>query len=96
LELRVRVFIQNKWAGVAVSDNGHGFISDDAEKIFVAYKYLKGELPGSKHGSGMGLYISRKLAKKMGGMLEASSQGMGKGAEFRLYLPLVKTHKNPD
>jgi signal transduction histidine kinase len=38
----------------------------------------------------MGLYISRQLAERMGGRLEAHSSGPGKGTEFRLFLNLSK------
>ncbi|UCH94353.1 MAG: HAMP domain-containing histidine kinase [Candidatus Aminicenantes bacterium] len=91
LMLTVNVFTEKKRAVIAIKDNGPGFPPGFSEKIFAAYKYLKGELPGIKHGSGMGLYISRKLAEQMGGRLEAASKGEGKGAEFRLLLNRSKT-----
>jgi signal transduction histidine kinase len=94
LVLMVKTFTQNKKAIIAVSDNGPGFPPGFSEKIFQAYKYLASELPGDNHGSGMGLYIARRLAENMGGRLQASSKGKGKGAEFQLHLNLAKPVKN--
>ncbi|NIM81089.1 MAG: hypothetical protein GTO20_20065 [Candidatus Aminicenantes bacterium] len=98
LVLTVNVYLQNKSkkAVVTIRDNGPGFKPEFSQRIFEAYRYLDGELPGTLHGhgSGMGLYISRQLAEKMGGYLEASSTGEGRGAEFRLYLNLSKAQKD--
>jgi signal transduction histidine kinase len=94
LVLTVNVYQHNKSkkAVAAIKDNGPGFRPEFSEKIFEAYRCLDGELPGTLHGhgSGMGLYISRQLAEKMGGYLEASSKGEGRGAEFRLCLNLSR------
>lgn len=68
------------------SDNGQGFAPDKAEAIFDAYRRLNEELPGSSHGTGMGLYLSRRLARRMGGDLTAHSEGPGRGASFTLTL----------
>ena len=61
-----------------------------SEILFAASKYPKEQLPGEKHGSGLGLYISRQLAEKMCGQLDASSKGDGQGSQFVLRLNLVK------
>jgi signal transduction histidine kinase len=94
LVLTVKAFTQNKKAIISISDNGPGFPSEFSEKIFQAYKYLVSELPGDNHGPGMGLYIARRLAENMGGRLQASSKGKGKGAEFQLHLNLAKSIKS--
>lgn len=90
LVLEIRVSLWDRRAMVTIRDNGPGFPPELSEKIFNAYKYLDEELPGKSHGSGMGLYISRHLAEKMGGRLKAHSRGEGHGAEFRLFLNPAK------
>jgi signal transduction histidine kinase len=67
---------------VTVADNGPGFPQSDAEQIFEAYRRLDGESSSSRRGTGMGLHISRRLMREMGGNLAASSEGLGKGARF--------------
>ena len=69
-------------------DHGQGFDPQLGTNIFEAYRRLSNELPEGKHGTGMGLYISRQLARKMSGDLEAASDGPGLGACFTLRLPV--------
>lgn len=90
LVLSVEVSAGRKKAVVALRDNGPGFDPRLQENLFRAYKHLQDELPRGKHGAGIGLYISRQLARHMGGDLKAVSGGEGRGAEFRIFLNLVK------
>ena len=95
LILKVSVSVLDKQAVIALKDNGPGFPPDSSEKIFEAFKYREDQLPGRRHGSGMGLYISRQLMEKMDGRLEAYSKGKGYGAEFRIFLNLSKNIPSP-
>lgn len=90
LDLRVMVSLQLNYAIISVIDNGPGIPSEYVDKIFLAFKYTPGELPGKEHGSGMGLYISRHLAKKMGGDLDVVANPKEKGTQFKIYLYLSK------
>ena len=40
-------------------------------------------------GTGLGLYIARKMAREMKGDVTATSEGEGKGSTFRIELPLM-------
>ena len=91
LILEVGVSERDRKAVISIKDNGPGLQPGMIEKIFHAFKFPKEQLPETDHGSGMGLYISRQLAEKMGGRLTASSNGKGKGTEFQLFLSLSKT-----
>jgi len=71
------------------SDYGMGFDPSRAEVMFDAYRRLTEELPDGQHGTGMGLYISRQLARRMGGDLTAVSEGRGTGATFIISMPMV-------
>ena len=75
------------------SDYGLGFDPARAEVLFDAYRRLTDELPDGQHGTGMGLYISRQLARRMGGDLVARGEGRGTGATFIISLPMVRTHE---
>lgn len=76
-------------AFITIADNGPGIDPRMIVNIFEAYRRLTDELPDGEHGTGMGLFISRKLARKMGGNLEAISEGKGRGSRFRLSLRVV-------
>ncbi len=86
LQLTIRVKAEGRNIIVEISDNGPGFPPEMKENIFKAFSRLGNELPGGQHGTGMGLHISRQLARTMGGNLTAFSSGRGKGATFVLSL----------
>jgi signal transduction histidine kinase len=86
LILEVSIREEKKRAVVAVKDNGPGFPSQLKENIFHAYRHASPDLPEGKRGAGIGLYISRQLARSMGGDLHAESRGPGKGAVFLISL----------
>lgn len=72
-----------KWM-LEVRDQGQGFAPNDGERLFEPFE--RGGGPGVSHGSGLGLYLSRQLARRMGGDLTAVSSGPGKGSCFTLAL----------
>ncbi len=73
----------SKWQ-VQVRDDGQGFEPHDADALFDPFTPRKST--GVTHGSGLGLSISRQLARQMGGDLVAQSEGPGKGSTFTLVL----------
>ncbi len=68
---------------VTVADTGKGIAPEDAERVFGKFERVDPAEPG---GSGLGLYISRRLARAMGGDLLLDSEP-GEGARFTLALP---------
>lgn len=70
-------------AWIAVSDQGHGLDAEQARKAFAKFERLGRKGDG---GSGLGLYISRRLARAMGGDLTVES-APGEGARFVLRVP---------
>lgn len=82
LDVSVKTSGRKTW--VEFRDNGPGFEPKKAGSLFHAFEILDSELPARQRGTGMGLYISRALAREMDGDLQAFSEG--KGAVFRLYL----------
>jgi signal transduction histidine kinase len=73
-------------AAVIVADQGNGIAPGDQERIFDRFERL-GLHDGT--GSGLGLYISRRLARAMGGELGVDS-APGEGARFVLTLPVAE------
>jgi signal transduction histidine kinase len=85
-EITCEVAETEKHGVVVISDRGVGFDPSHSSRIFDAYHRLTDELPGGRHGTGMGLYLSRRLARKMGGNLRAESEGPDRGASFIITL----------
>ena len=80
-------------AFVDVVDTGPGIPSDDLERIFERF-YRRPESGEAtqrpiRAGRGIGLTIARGLARAQGGDVVASSLGPGRGATFRLTIPLT-------
>ncbi|MDJ1469185.1 ATP-binding protein [Xanthocytophaga flava] len=67
---------------IRVKDNGIGIASEDLEKIFTMF-YRSNV---TKPGSGLGLYIARETAGRIGGRISATSQE-GIGSEFMISIP---------
>jgi PAS domain S-box-containing protein len=70
---------------IAVSDAGPGIGGADRERIFEKFYRAEPQLTGAR-GTGLGLYISRELAQRMGGRLQLVS-APGEGATFVVELP---------
>jgi len=72
-------------AQIWVRDTGPGIAKEDQERIFLPYEQVSTVARGL--GVGLGLSLSRHLARLMGGELTVESRP-GKGATFSLALPL--------
>ncbi len=70
-------------AVVIVADQGKGIAAEDHERVFDKFERVDSSEAG---GSGLGLYISRRLARAMGGDITLDS-APGQGARFILTLP---------
>lgn len=74
-------------ATLIVADQGKGIAAEDQQRIFERFGRVDPTEPG---GSGLGLYIARRLARAMNGELSVDS-APGQGARFAFTLPLRKT-----
>ncbi len=70
---------------VRVTDTGRGIKDDDKEKLFKKYGQV-GE-QGKITGTGLGLFISREMARKMGGDVWLEKSEPGKGSTFAFSIP---------
>lgn len=81
-QIWLRVAVENGRARITVADQGEGLDQDEQARIFNKFERLGRDGDG---GSGLGLYISRRLAQAMGGSLSVES-AKGQGARFTLEL----------
>jgi hypothetical protein len=78
------------WASVRVTDTGVGIAPDQQSRIFEAFHQINGGHTRTAGGTGLGLTISRRLARLMGGDLTVKSEP-GRGSAFTLWLPATAT-----
>ncbi len=75
---------------VRVRDNGIGIAANSLPRIFDLFARIEGPALNER-GLGVGLALARKLVALHGGTIEATSGGLGEGAEFAVSLPLDAT-----
>ncbi len=71
---------------IRVRDNGPGIAPEKQQTIFDPFIQVDRRLSNPREGVGLGLAISRDLARAMGGDLTATSE-LGAGSTFTLSLP---------
>lgn len=73
---------------ISISDKGNGIDPKDQSRIFQRFYRLESDLNSPIRGSGLGLYISRRLVEAMGGQIWVESKGVpGEGSTFHIQLP---------
>jgi PAS domain S-box-containing protein len=74
---------------ISVIDTGIGISTADMAKLFQSFAQLDGGSRRRVEGTGLGLYLSRKLAELLGGQIAVYSE-FGKGSRFTLSLPVAR------
>ena len=82
------------WAYVRVADTGMGIARQDLRRVFSAFTQVDGGRTRAEGGVGLGLTISRRLARAMGGEITIRSQ-VGHGSSFTLWLPTPAAGATP-
>jgi len=93
-EVRIEEKTQAGMWQVRIMDKGQGFEGRYAEALFEPFVRVPGKSQHF-HGSGLGLFLSRRIARDMGGKLYAHSEGPGKGSCFVLEIPLASKQEAP-
>jgi GAF domain-containing protein len=85
--LRVRKVADGRdWVELAVADTGIGLTAEQQAKLFQEFTQADSLTARRYGGTGLGLALSRKLARMMGGDVTVASE-VGKGSVFTLRLP---------
>lgn len=85
----------NETVTVSVKDTGQGITPEALPKIF--QQFSQGEIGRTRANTGLGLGLSivKILVAKHGGVVHALSEGLGKGSEFVVTLPLSDSLPRP-
>jgi PAS domain S-box-containing protein len=80
---------------VSVTDSGIGIAAEQLPHVFEMFGQVESALARSQGGLGIGLSLARGLIEMHGGGITAYSEGVGRGSEFTVRLPLLG-HPNRD
>jgi signal transduction histidine kinase len=75
-------------AEICVRDSGIGISPDSMPRIFELFTQIPSERVNTSGGLGIGLALVRALVELHGGEIAAASEGIGRGSEFTVRLPL--------
>jgi CheY-like chemotaxis protein len=81
---------------VAVRDTGIGIAPDYLPRLFEMFSQVDSALERSQGGLGIGLSLVKGLVRMHGGSVEARSEGLGKGSEFVVRLPVAGGRSAPE
>lgn len=87
-----RLSPSRQYIAFRIADTGAGIPAEKLTSIFDPFVQAESGHSRSREGSGLGLTISRRLARLMGGDLTVKSE-VGKGSTFSLWLPADTTVK---
>ncbi len=88
----VRLTAAEGRAVLEVEDSGEGIAPEDLPIIFEAFR--QGTQSRRRGGLGIGLDLVRRLTELHGGTVRVSSEGTGRGARFRVELPLAPRRRD--
>ena len=80
---------EGEQAVIRVRDNGIGLAADSLPRVFDMFAQVDTSLERSRDGLGIGLTLVRTLAEMHGGTVEVRSDGLGRGSEFVVRLPVL-------
>jgi two-component system CheB/CheR fusion protein len=78
-----------EYASVRISDTGMGIAAEMLPFVFGLFVRALPSAPHSEAGRGIGLAVVRSLVEMHGGVVTATSGGLGRGSEFTVLLPTL-------
>lgn len=84
--VEVSVRAGSKYVCTTISDTGIGIDEDDKEKLFEKFTRGKNAMMENASGSGLGLFVVKKIVDEHNGKIAIKSKGVGKGTTFEISL----------
>ncbi len=81
---------------VQVRDNGRGISPELLPHVFELFRQASRSLDRAQGGLGIGLTLVEQLVVQHGGSVEARSEGIGKGSQFIVRLPVMTKEPEPE
>jgi len=91
--IRLAVRVEDEQVVFRVRDDGIGIPAEMLSSVFDLFTQVDHSLDRSQGGLGLGLTLVRSLVEMHGGSVQAASEGLGKGSEFMVRLPIRKAEE---
>jgi signal transduction histidine kinase/CheY-like chemotaxis protein len=91
--IRLAVRVEDEQVVFRVRDDGIGIAEEMLSSVFDLFTQVDHSLDRSQGGLGLGLTLVRSLVEMHGGSVQAASEGLGKGSEFMVRLPIWKAEE---
>ncbi|MFX0022520.1 MAG: PAS domain S-box protein [Candidatus Hermodarchaeota archaeon] len=92
-KIDIKSAITDEFILISIEDNGIGITNEEKKRLFSQFgkieRYGQG-LDIISEGSGLGLYITKKIIELHGGTIRVKSKGRNKGSTFYFTLPVIK------
>lgn len=79
-----------KYIETVIKDTGVGASKDDQKRLFEKFTRGKNAVKENASGSGLGLFIAKKIVEKHHGKMKFFSEGIGMGSTVTIFLPVKK------
>jgi PAS domain S-box-containing protein len=93
--ISLRAIQEGNVAWITVADDGIGIAPEKLAEIFDLFAQVAPGSPSSRSGLGVGLAVARKLVLLHGGTISVRSEGLGRGSEFTIRLPVMRAAVQP-
>jgi signal transduction histidine kinase/CheY-like chemotaxis protein len=87
--------VDGSWVTIAVRDTGIGISEENLPRLFQNFSQADSSIAAKYGGTGLGLTLSRKLCRLMGGDITVESE-VGKGSCFTIRIPISITGRPPE
>jgi len=78
---------------IDIEDTGNGICPDDMRRLFEPFQQINMDYTSNYKGTGLGLYLCKKLSNVINGNINAESQ-LGQGSKFSISLPVILNQSN--
>lgn len=92
VDIKTNVLTDQKKLEIRISDTGIGISAEDQEKLFHRFYRVQSEETAQIRGTGLGLWISKRMIEQMDGTITVESI-KGKGTDFIMTFPLRDASK---
>lgn len=86
--ITISAYKERQNVSIHIKDTGAGIPAEDRKHVFVKFQQITTKKMGKPSGTGLGLYIARELAKKLGGDVVLDKSEEGNGSTFIFTIPI--------